>query len=581
MRVSKKAKHVPLTLLIAAAGGCYSGFDSSGSGADGSASDSQGVSDSSAETEGDDDTNGDTNDDGGPTSELPAPSTRFFRLTHQQWENTIQDLFYLQEPTGLSSYFRSDTASSGYLFANDSKSLSVDGALWSGYQLAAVDTAALVIADPEVMAMILPVDGGDDQARADQFVRDFGLRVFRRPVTEGEVAEYLTLFNNAEGLYEDSAGFDAGIRLVIETMLQSPHFIYRIEASEPGDGDVIELNSFEIASRLSYFLWDTMPDDALLEAAVADELVNATMVRDHATRMLDDGRAQYVVEYFHDVVFQSQRMLNAAPSAAVYPDVPAEVGEYAVEEFRLFVADAVLAQDGGITQLFTSNETFVNADLAAIYGVEGSFGADFEKVTLPDNRKGLLTQVGFLVANASSVNPDPIHRGKFIAERIVCAELPAPPDVIPPLPEVDGQTNREAIEDLTEQPGSNCAGCHSTLINPYGFPFENYDAVGAFRTKDNGFDVDASSDVLVDGSAVPVENAMELVDALAASTAVHECYLKHWVEFAHGRAFEDLDEPLVERLGALSLEDNTSVKELLVELVVSQPFLTRATEELP
>ena len=224
------------SLLFAAAGGCYSGFDSSGSGADGSASDSQGVSDTSAETEGDDDTNGDTNDDGGPTSELPAPTTRFFRLTHQQWENTVQDLFYLQEPTGLSSYFRSDTASSGYLFANDSKSLSVDGALWSGYQLAAVDTAALVIADPEVMAAILPVDGGDDQARADQFVRDFGLRVFRRPMTEGEVAEYLTLFNNAEGLYAlASATLLRGLdpHAVVDELRQrmTEELDYRLEAA--------------------------------------------------------------------------------------------------------------------------------------------------------------------------------------------------------------------------------------------------------------------------------------------------------------------------------------------------------------
>jgi hypothetical protein len=154
--------------------------------------------------------------------------------------------------------------------------------------------------------------------------------------------------------------------------------------------------------------------------------------------------------------------------------------------------------------------------------------------------------------------------------------------MIPALPEnVEGQTNREAIEALTEVPGSNCAGCHATLINPYGFPFEHYDAVGAYRTQDNGFDVLASSEPIIDGGSTPVANALELVDMLAASPSVHECYLKHWVEYAHGRSIEDLDEPLIERLGALSIADDVSVKDLLVELVVSQPFLTRATEELP
>jgi hypothetical protein len=585
MRVSATARHVPLAWLLALAGGCYSGADASGSGAsaDGSATNGQdeGGTDSSGETDGE--TDGDTNDDGGPTSELPTPTTRFFRLTHQQWENTVQDLFYLPEPTGLSSYFRGDTPAQGYLFANDANSLSVDGALWSGYQLAAVDTAQLVVADPEVMSAILPVDGGDDAARADAFIRDFGLRAFRRPLSEGEVAEYFALYGGAEGLYENSTGFDAGIRLVIETMMQSPHFLYRIEASTEPTGEVIELDSFEVASRLSYFLWDTMPDDELLDAAVADELASASTVREHALRMLDDGRAQPVVQYFHDVIFETPKILATDPSEAVYPDVPPEIGQYALEEFRLFVEDALLGQSGGIRRLLTSNETFVNADLAAIYGVDGAFGAQFEKVTLPDNRrKGVLTQVGFLTANAASVNPDPIHRGKFISERIVCAELPAPPDDIPPLPEdVQGQTNREAIEALTEVPGSNCAGCHATLINPFGFPFEHYDAVGAYRTQDNGFDVDASSSVLLDGGSVDVNNALELVDTLAESPAVHECYLKHWVEYAHGRPFADLDEPLVERLGALSIDENLSVKELLVEVVVSQPFLTRATEELP
>jgi hypothetical protein len=563
------------TLL--AAGGCYGGLDleanSGGPGAN-SGTDSTNPDDGSGD--------GTDGDDTGPAgAELPAPSARVARLTHAQWENSVQDLFYLDAPTGFSASFRADPSNAGYLFDNSAAALEVDQALWGGYQRAAVDTAALVATNPAILDAILPPDAGDDAARADAFVRSFGLRAFRRPLEEDEVTAYTARFAGAADLYEETTGFEAGVQLVIETMLQSPHFLYRIEHSTEADGNVIPLDDFEVAQRLSYFLTDSTPDDELLDVALEGTLTSPDVLEDQARRLMADPRARRVVTSFHEDIFSAEGFLGAAPLPAFYPDAPENLGELALEEFHTFLERTLVDEPGGVRELLTSNITYANADLAALYGVAGPTGEAFEQVELdPSLRSGILTQTGFLVANATGAQPDPIHRGAFISERITCSELPAPPDEIPPLPDVAGQTNRQAIEELTEVPGSNCAGCHAGLINPFGFPFENYDSTGAFRTEDDGFPVDPATEVLLDGEIHQVANAIELTQVLADSQAVHACYAKHWVEYSAGRPALPEDDPLIERLAATSLDSNASLQDTLVEIVSSTPFTTRSSVEL-
>ena len=296
--------------------------------------------------------------------------------------------------------------------------------------------------------------------------------------------------------------------------------------------------------------------------------------------MLESPRAQAVVERFHHQLLRVDRFASADPSEAFYPDAPDDLGMLAIEEHDRFVQHTVFEQDGSWRDLLTSTETFVNAELATLYGLPGTFGADFTRVDLdPAERRGLFTQIGFLVANSTSANPDPIHRGVFLAKHIVCHPISAPPDNIPPIPAPDEtQTNREAIEALTEVEGSECVACHSTLINPFGFPFESYDSTGAFRTIDNDKPVDPTASPLLSTGAVPVTGAVELADALADDAKVHACYAEHWLEFAMARPHTDVDEPLTDRLAQGSLED-LSVKELLIELAVSRPFLTRSAVE--
>lgn len=525
--------------------------------------------------------NGGKNGKLGP--ELPAPASRYFRLTHDQWERTVQDLFYLDAPTGLSETFRADPNSGGYFFDNDSSSLVVDQPLWNGYQTAAVAMADQVANDAAVLDAISPLDSGDTAARGRAFVEDFVYRAYRRPLTPEETEEHMAIFNSAASLYEGQDPYVAGVQLVVQAVLQSPHFLYRVEDSSEPDGDLIPLDDFELASRLSYFLWSSMPDQELFDLAEAGELTEPETLEAQVRRMIDDPRARAIVGHFHEQLLEVEQFADATPSPAFFPDVDPRIGEYAVEENRLFMDEMVYERDASWADVLTSSETFVNAELAKVYGVSGNFSQDeYELVQLdPTQRKGLFTQVGFLAANASAVDPDPIHRGVFMVRRVVCATLSPPPDNITPLPPLEpDQTNRERTTAHTEQPGSVCSGCHSALINPYGFSFEHYDAIGAWRDEDNGQPVDAASEVMLDGDTVPVADAVELADVLAASEDVQKCYASHWIQYANGRPPAEQDEVLATRLARATIKDGLPVKELLVELVMSPSFTNRALEEV-
>lgn len=521
----------------------------------------------------------------GEGAELPAPSSRYYRLTHDQWERTVQDLFYLDAPTGLSEGFRADPNSGGYFFDNGSASLVVDQPLWTGYQAASAEVAALVTDDPATLALIVPPDDGDTAARARTFVETFLGRAYRRPPTKAEVDEHLALFNAAPDLFEGLDPFVAGVRLTIQGVLQSPHFLYRIEesADADGEGEVIPLDDYELASRLSYFLWSSMPDEELFAAAEAGELGTDDGLASQARRMLDDPRSREIINHFHAQLLDAEHFEDISPSPAFFPDVSPEIGAYASEESRRFLDHIVFKRGGSWADVLTSNTTFVNAQLAEIYGLEGDFTEDeFQRVELdPDTRRGVFTQVGFLASNASAVDPDPIHRGVFMVRRVTCGTLNPPPDNITPLPPPQpGQTNRERTADHTEQEGSVCAGCHQYTINPFGFSFEHYDAIGAWRDEDAGKPVDASAEVIIAGETFPVADAVELADVLAEQEAVHRCYASHWIQYANGRPAAPEDDVLATRLAQASLEEGLPIKDLLIELVSSPSFTSRAVEEV-
>lgn len=504
----------------------------------------------------------------------PGPQSRLPRLTHRQWENSVRDLFELDAPLGLSDTFRPDSVPGGSTFDNPGGELRVDSLLWENYRDAATVVATMVTSDPTLLALVDP--SGD----AGAFIRDFGRRVHRRPLTGDEQGEYMNVYSSAAGLY--GSGVDdhtAGVRLVLEAMLQSPGFLYRHESSEERDGSTIPLNDYEVASRLSYAIWNSIPDDELLDAAENGEFTDPESVAQHARRMLDDARAQDTIVDYHRQLFDVGSYNDIAPDSGTFPDASG-LGQSATQEHDLFVVEIALNRDGTYGDLLTSPDTFVNDQLASIYGLEGSFDANFQQVTLDDaQRRGVFTQVGFLAANATSRDPDPIHRGAFLAERIACVHINAPPDDLPPPPVIPGATNRQTIAMHTEAPGSICAGCHAQIINPFGFPFESYDAIGAWRDTDNGQAVDTTAAPPIDGTATDVTGAPALADALAESVWTHECYAQHWLEYALGRQVRDTDQPLIAQLGEQSATGELSIKELIVSIVSSRAFLHRSSRE--
>jgi hypothetical protein len=532
---------------------------------------------------------GDDDDDAmngaGPGAEAdadaPAPATRAARLTHAQWENSVRDLLHLDASFSFADGLRSDPVQSGFLFDDNGATLQVDEALWSGYQRAAADVAAYVTSDAAHLAKLAPA-GGSDAERSARLIDELGLRAHRRPLRAEEKSEYAALFAMGPTLYTGMSAFDASARALIEAVLQSPYFVYRIEESSEVAGDRIALDSYEIAARLSYALWNTMPDDALFDAAAGDRLRDPNEVAAQARRMLGDPRAEAVVLDYHAQLFQADRFAKVAPASAFYPNAPVGLGLLAATEHAEFVRDLVFAEDGGYGDMLTSTSTFVNADLAEVYGVSGVSGSSFVKVALdPAQRRGIFTQIGFLAVNATSVDPDPIHRGVFLARRIACMQIAAPPANVPPLPAAQGRTNRETVAAHTEKEGTVCASCHAGTINPLGFPFEHYDAIGAYRTLDNGHPIDSASEPLIGGERTEVADALGLATALAQSRDVHRCYVRHWLEFAYGRPAQPEDDAIIARLGDASLAGALSIEDLVVGLVTSPAFAQRSAEELP
>lgn len=510
----------------------------------------------------------------------PAPSGRFARLTHAQWENAVRDLLLLEGTPGLSQTFPSDARTAGFVFDNHQVALEVDQVLAGAYASAAEALAARVAGDPARLERLLPPSTGDERERARVFITVFGERAFRRPLEASEVDAFVALFELGKEAYDDASGFTAGIRILIEAFLRSPFFLYRVESSTAASGATIPLSGFELAQRLSFLLTNSIPDEALLRAARSGQLTRPSDVRREASRLLAEPSASEAVVGFHDQLLEFEKFENINPSRRAYPDLPESFAESVVTSSRLFIEDLVASQ-GNFQALMTSNQAFVNEDLAPVYGVSGDFGPEFVKVSLPeDERRGILNQIGFLAANATSINPDPIHRGVFVATRVLCARIAAPPDGVPPLPPIENGTNREIVANHTET-SPVCQACHGTVINPFGFAFENYDAAGGYRTTDNGEPVDASVRPIIDGAPLDIANSVELAEALGQSRQAHECFASHLVEYAFGRRLERaVDEPLVSALTEASLE-GAPIVELLVRITESPAFLSRSTEELP
>ena len=512
---------------------------------------------------------------GGPAActpgDLPA-ETRLARLTHGQYENSVRAL------TGLDVHpaaeFPADQNQAGFDRGID---LKVGDALGKSYRTTAEGIAAALVANAAAYQKVVGCDPATGDACAAAFVAAFGQRAFRRPLADAEKASYLSLFGKGATLVDGAASaFQKGVQVTVEAFLQSPSFLYRPELSTAQSGGLVILSGYELASRLSYFIQNSPPDDTLLAAAAAGTLASADAVAAQARRLVATPAAHDTVRDFHHQWLNLDVYANKLTKDPAYPTVTAALAPVLAGETERFVDDVVFTQGKGFPSLMTAPFTYANKTTAALYGVSGTFDDSLKRVDLPPTqRAGLLTQLGFLASNAYSNQSSPIHRGVFVVRRVLCGTIPDPPPNVPQLPALGAaQTTRQAVDMHTASAG--CSNCHHGIINPVGFGFENYDAVGKFRTMENGQPVDATGTLAGTASQPAFSNAIEEAAAIAASPEAQGCYAKTWLRYAFGRVESGGDACAVGVLAQNLARDDYRVTDLLVDLTRTRAFMYRS-----
>ncbi|MBV1859161.1 MAG: DUF1592 domain-containing protein [Nannocystaceae bacterium] len=563
-----------MSLACSLTGGCYVGLD-------------EAALDTDAETDGgggDDGEDGD--DDVGPDGKLcRAHESPLRRLTVRQYTNTLEDLFPGQDFSELNTLLPADPRSHG--FENTARLQVPSAALIEGYQRGALEVTQAVFASGDAFetATGLPLPGSVAEANlaAESVIRDLGRRIFRRPVRDDDVERYGQVFAAS---FEDTGAlgddFLVAVSLTVSAMLQSPNFVYLLEegigSEDAAPGELVPLGAYEVASRLSYFLWDSMPDDALLAAAEADALSNADEIEAQVRRMIELPRGRDAVVNLHRQWLGFDDVLFEMKDPATYPQWSQQTLLDAHAQMERFVEHNFFEGDGTLRGLLTSTEVPVSPALAELMDVT-TVGEDWQLLDLdPTQRRGVLTLPGFLAGHSHPVNPSPVLRGQFVRERVLCAPVPPPPDDVdatPPEDVGDAQTNRERYDIFLDN--ASCAGCH-TLLHGIGYPFEIYDSVGAFRTTDAGKTVDASGVVTgVPGlDETEVSDALEMMDVIAEADATQQCAATQFFRSGFGRAPEPVaDRCMTDDMVTALRDSEGDLHELIVSLARSTDFRFR------
>ena len=514
-----------------------------------------------------------------PPAAVLVATPRVARLSRQQWSNAVRDLLKMSDISDIDNMVTGDALMG---FDNEADSLFVTEQLRAQLFDASEKLADKVTGDATALGRLVPANAPTDTAgKGKAFITAFGQRAFRRPLTDAEVTTHVGLFNQASTLYPGVDAFKAGASLVIQAMLQSPYFLYRTELGTATAGATrVPLNDWEVGAKLALAITNTIPDDALLAAAAAKQLHDATGVATQAKRLLDGATGTAGLSNFNLQVYRLGTYDGITRDTTVFPDFKPNTPAAMKQEVLQYL-NWVFAQGRGITDFYTTSVGFVDSLLAPIYGVTGNFSSDpavLTKVDLdPTRRSGLLTQAGFLSSYLGVGNePDIIHRGVFIATRLLCKTLP-PPDpkaagtMIPNTPNL---TNRERVE-MTTGKGTCGEACHANLFNPLGYAFENYDAIGKYRTMDQGKTVVAADVYKFDGQLQSFSNGVELSQKLAAAKETHACYAQNMMSYLHGRELTADEQTIVDYYARLSRAGMVSLHDLELAMVTSDAFLNR------
>jgi hypothetical protein len=422
-----------------------------------------------------------------------------------------------------------------------------------------------------------PANSADEIPCATKILSKLALRAYRRSVTKDDVDTLLGFYKNGRA----AGTFDDGIRTALERVLVSPDFLFRIEADpiHTASGSVYRISDFELASRLSFFLWSSTPDDTLLDLASRGKLHEPAVLGQQISRMFTDPRArQSLVANFFDDWLETRNVWLIKPDGSKFPWFDDNLRTAFVTETELFL-DAQLREDHSVTDLLTSNETFLNEQLARHYGIAGVYGSHFRRVKLSDeNRFGLLGKASVLAVTSYTTRTSPTIRGKWLLENILAAPMPAPPANVPSLESSNKEGKPLSVREMLEMHRASpaCAGCHARM-DPLGLSLENFDAIGQWRTTDAGHAID-SSGVLLDGTKV--NGPGELRQALIAQKGQFvKAVTEKLLTYALGRGLEYYDAPTVRAIDRAAAANDYRWSSLILEIVKCAPFQMRTAGE--
>jgi hypothetical protein len=469
---------------------------------------------------------------------LPSPTLR--RLTLTQYQNSVHDLLGVDPDTSSLSPIPPFNG----LQAIGASTVSLPEVDIEVFENQADALSAQLFADTTARQKLTGCDAAQ-AACAQGFVVKFGRRVFRRPLSDDERTRYLALLAKATEMTGDGW---LGLRVITSALLQSPNFLYRDELGEPDPTDPSRrvLSDYQVASRLSFFLWNVTPDDTLLDAAESGALASAAGLLKETKRLLSSARAADAIDDLFGDYLQLDALDSLVKLPEVFPQASDTLGAAMKQETLLSLRELVWKRAGDFRTAFTTDKTFANAELAELYGIAAPQGGGFAEVTLPANgeRAGLLTQASFLASHAHPGRSSPTRRGKFIRENLLCQAIaPPPPNVNTSLPETStAKTLREKLAKHREN--AVCNSCHAQM-DPIGLALEQFDGIGAFRKTENGVAIDASGEL--DG--VEFDGARGLGTALAANPNVTSCFVRTLVRYARGAVEDSTETALIDDLG--------------------------------
>jgi hypothetical protein len=416
-----------------------------------------------------------------------------------------------------------------------------------------------------------------DEACARSFLEKRGRLAYRRPLEGAEIERYLTAYRALRDAADDHA---TALRVLVQALLQSGHFLYHLELEDPASpravGSVARLPAFALASRLSFLMWGSGPDDALLDRAASGALDDDAGIDDEAARLFDDPRARDAIGEFHSDWLGLPRLDSASRDPSLFPEFDAELVQAMRDDTAAFADHVIRGEELGLKELLATPVSFAKGSAAALLGAEGTPEGDHLALD-PSRRVGILTSPAFLAAHSHSNQTSPILRGRAVRERFFCQPLgDPPPEVVAVPPPLDpALTTRERFAEHRTT-GSACAHCHSK-IDDLGFALEHFDALGRYRATENGKAIDSTGELLdtdVDGKMTGV---VDLAERMGRSKVVSDCYASQWFRYALGRMEQHMDACSIERAKAV-LADGGTVRELLMSIARSDSFVNKTVE---